>query len=132
MDTPQPPHRAADAFRRLAAWASHHFGSHWAFTVAVGVVLVWAISGPIFDFSEHWQLFIHTFTSIITFVMTFLIQSTQNRDARATQLKLDEVIRVSAARNLFARIEDASQAEIEHLEKEFHHLREGSVSDAKT
>jgi low affinity Fe/Cu permease len=80
-------------FNRLAEVTSHALGTAGAFVVAVGVVLIWALSGPAFKFNDTWQLTINTGTTIVTFLMVFLIQNTQNRDARATQLKLDELLR---------------------------------------
>jgi low affinity Fe/Cu permease len=87
-------------FGRMATRVSDAMGSAWAFTVAVVIILVWVLTGPIFGFSDTWQLVINTGTTIVTFLMVFLIQNTQNRDAKATQLKLDELIRaVGDARN---------------------------------
>ena len=87
-------------FARAATRVSDLMGSAWAFTLAVLIILVWALTGPVFGFSDTWQLVINTGTTIVTFLMVFLIQNTQNRDAKATQLKLDELIRAIAdARN---------------------------------
>jgi low affinity Fe/Cu permease len=113
----------SDLFRRLACSASDMFGSHWAFIAALCLVLGWAASGPMFDFSETWQLVINTGTTIITFLMVFLIQSTQNRESKAIQLKLDELIRASQARDVFADLEDASDQEIAAFQREFRGLR---------
>jgi low affinity Fe/Cu permease len=82
-----------ELFRRFAQKASDAVGSTWAFLLAVLIVIVWAISGPLFNFSNLWQLIINTGTTIITFLMIFLVQNTQNRETKATQLKLDELIR---------------------------------------
>lgn len=112
-----------DMFHKIAAAASRHFGSPWAFIAALAVVVGWAAAGPIFGFSETWQLVINTGTTIITFLMVFLLQSTQNRDARAIQLKLDELVRSSNARNVFADLEDASEAELADFQREFEQLR---------
>jgi len=112
-----------DAFRRLACAASERLGSHWAFIAACSMVIGWAACGPLFDFSETWQLVINTGTTIITFLMVFLIQSTQNRESKAIQLKLDELIRASEARNVFADLEDASDEEIAAFQREFSQLR---------
>ncbi len=93
-------------------------GSPWAFLIAVGVILVWALTGPVFNFSSDWQLVVNTGTTIVTFLMVFLIQNTQNRDARAMHLKLDELIRaVPKARNEFMEAEEEDMDEIER-EKE--------------
>jgi low affinity Fe/Cu permease len=103
--------------------ASEKLGSQWAFLAAVTIVVVWAVSGPVFGFSQGWQLVINTGTTIITFLMVFLIQATQNRDATAVHLKLDELIRASEARNIFADLEDATEAELAAFKKEFEQLR---------
>ncbi len=104
----QEPHpngeRQFQGFSDLARRASHALGSAWAFLAACAAVLLWLISGPLFGFSDAWQLVINTGTTIVTFLMVFLIQNTQNRDARALHLKLDELIRsIQAARNLVDR-----------------------------
>ena len=112
-----------DWFRRFAHSASIVLGNHWAFVIAVATVVVWAVSGPFFEFSERWQLLINTTTTIVTFLMVFLIQATQNRDTKAIHLKLDELIRSSKARNVFADLEDASEAELEAFQEEFRALR---------
>src|SRR3954454_19693966 len=104
--------RPADRFRTFACRTSDRLGSHWAFLVAALVVALWLVSGPLFRFSDAWQLVINTTTTVVTFLMVFLIQSTQNRDAKAIQLKLDELIRSSKARNIFADLENASEAEL--------------------
>jgi low affinity Fe/Cu permease len=115
--------KMSDAFQRLACAASVKLGSHWAFIVAVTTVILWGIAGPFFGFSENWQLTINTGTTIVTFLMVFLVQSTQNRDAKAIHLKLDELIRTTDARNRFADLEDASEEELDHLQREFAKLR---------
>ena len=99
-------------------------GSRFAFIIALAIVALWLVSGPIFHFSDAWQLVINTGTTIITFLMVFLIQNTQNRDAQAIHLKLDELIRSSKARNIFADLEDASEAELAAFKEEFRRLRE--------
>ena len=101
-------------FGRIATKVSATTGSVWAFSAALLVILVWIVTGPIFGFSDTWQLVINTGTTIVTFLMVFLIQNTQNRDAKATQLKLDELIRaVDAARNEFIDAEDEPEEKIE-------------------
>jgi low affinity Fe/Cu permease len=118
-----------DRFRRLALWTANGVGNHWAFIIAVGVVVVWAATGPLFGFSDTWQLVINTGTTIVTFLMVFLIQASQNRDSRALQLKLDELIRaIGRARNQFADIEEATEDELRRFQKEFKELREQGVS----
>ncbi|MBI5670889.1 MAG: low affinity iron permease family protein [Chloroflexi bacterium] len=112
-------------FRKFAHKTSAIVGSPWAFIVAVLVIVVWAITGPIFHFSDTWQLVINTGTTIVTFLMVFLIQNTQNRDAKAIHLKLDELIRsVEQARNRLVDLEDMSDEELDALQKEFQTFRE--------
>jgi low affinity Fe/Cu permease len=114
-----------DLFRKFANHTSAAVGSPWAFILAVLVVLVWATTGPLFGFSDTWQLVINTGTTIVTFLMVFLIQNTQNRDAKAIHLKLDELIRaMQGARNALVDLEDLTDAELEQLEKQFRRLHE--------
>ena len=111
-------------FRVFACRVSAAVGSHWAFFIALSVVAAWGITGPLFHFSDSWQLVINTGTTIVTFLMVFVIQATQNRDGKAVQLKLDELIRAQrSARNVFADLEHASEAELQRFEKEFRELR---------
>jgi low affinity Fe/Cu permease len=111
-------------FRRFAQAAADVVGSPWAFIIGVLVILIWAITGPMFHYSDTWQLVINTGTTIVTFLMVFLIQNTQNRDARAMQLKLDELIRVvSDARNQLVDLEDSPDEVIDELKDEFAHMR---------
>lgn len=101
-------------FTRMASVVSNAVGSPWSFLAAVGVIVVWAISGPIFNFSSDWQLVVNTGTTIVTFLMVFLIQNTQNRDSRAIHLKLDELLRATPkARNEFMEAEEEDLDEIE-------------------
>jgi low affinity Fe/Cu permease len=103
-------------FTQFAHHTSRFAGSPWIFTIAVLTILVWAISGPLFGFSDTWQLVINTSTTIVTFLMVFLIQNTQNRDALAVQVKLSElIIKMHGARNEFAQIEDLTDKELEAL-----------------
>ena len=114
----------SDAFRLFAQRSSILLGSAWAFSGAVLVILVWLITGPTFHFSDTWQLIINTATTIITFLMVFLIQNTQNRDAKAMQLKLDELIRaVKGARNQLVDLENLSDEDLKKLEEQFRRLR---------
>jgi low affinity Fe/Cu permease len=107
-------------FSRFAHWASHQAGRAYAFVGAMVVILLWGVSGPLFGFSDTWQLVINTGTTIITFLMVFLIQNTQNRDTQAIQLKLDELIRATQdARNNLMNLEDRSDAELENLKEQF-------------
>src|SRR5256886_4972657 len=114
----------SDAFRVFARRSSVMLGSAWAFTGALLVILIWLITGPTFHFSDTWQLIINTGTTIITFLMVFLIQNTQNRDAKAMHLKLDELIRaLKKARNEMVDLEDLSDEELNKLEEQFRRLR---------
>lgn len=109
-----------ELFRRFAHRVSDVMGSFWAFFVAAGVIIVWILTGPIFGFSDTWQLVINTGTTIVTFLMVFLIQNTQNRDAKATHLKLDELIKSERrARNYMIDLENMSDGELAALQKEF-------------
>jgi low affinity Fe/Cu permease len=108
------------AFSRNTAWV---VGSAWAFIVAITVVIVWGATGTMFHFSDTWQLIINTGTTIVTFLMVFVIQNTQNRDGKAIQLKLDELIRaLKGARNKLVDLEDLSDEELKKLQKEFQRL----------
>jgi len=115
--------RLNDFFRRFAHRSSELVGSPWTFLVAVVIVIVWALSGPLFGFSDTWQLVINTGTTIVTFLMVFLIQNTQNRDAKAIHLKLDELIRaMEGARNGLVNLEALSDEELKKLQGEFERL----------
>ena len=117
----------SDAFRVFARRSSIMLGSAWAFAGAVLVIVVWLITGPTFHFSDTWQLIINTATTVITFLMVFLIQNTQNRDAKAMHLKLDELIRaIKGARNRLVDLEGLSDEELSTLEKQFQRLRKTS------
>lgn len=112
-------------FRTFAAAASELVGSAWAFIAAVALIIGWAVTGPMFQFSDTWQIVINTATTIITFLMVFLIQNAQNRDAKAIHLKLDELIRaVKGARTALVDLEDLTDEELRELQEEFKHLRE--------
>ncbi len=114
---------AHDFFRKFAHRTSRGVGSPWAFILAVLVIVVWGLTGPIFHFSDTWQLVINTGTTIVTFLMVFLIQNTQNRDAIAIHLKLDELIRaLKGARNKLVDLEELSDEELEELRLEFRRL----------
>jgi len=120
----------SDAFRVFARRSAVLLGSAWAFTGAVLVIGVWLITGPTFHFSDTWQLIINTATTIITFLMVFLIQNTQNRDAKAVHLKLDELIRaIKAARNELVDLEDLSDEELQKLEAQFRRMRKRAEND---
>ena len=112
-----------DMFRKFAARVATASGSPWAFLLAFLVIVVWAVTGPIFNFSDTWQLVINTGTTIVTFLMVFLIQNTQNRDAVAIQLKLDELLRaVQGARTSLVDLENLDDQEILRLKKEFERI----------
>lgn len=114
-----------EAFRKIANKVSNWTGSISAFLLAFGVVIVWAVLGPSFHYSSTWQLVINTGTTIVTFLMVFLIQNTQNRDGKAMQLKLDELIRASkAARDSFLDLEDLTDDELLIIDEEFKKLHE--------
>lgn len=112
-----------DAFGKFSRWASGVTGSAGAFVFAAVTIVIWAITGPIFHFSDTWQLVINTGTTIVTFLMVFLIQNAQNRDSRAIHLKLDELIRAKAgARNMMMDLEKLNDAQLDRLQKEFDRL----------
>ena len=116
---------ARDAFRCFAQRSSSVLGSAWAFCGAVLVIVVWLVTGPTFHFSDTWQLIINTGTTVVTFLIVFLIQNTQNREARALHLKLDEVIRsIHAAHNDMIDIEKLSDGELAKLAKKYEHFRQ--------
>ena len=99
-------------------------GSPWAFLISVGLILAWAISGPYYNYSDDWQLLMNTFTSVVTFLMVFLIQAMQNRDSKAMHLKLDELLRgVKDARTSLVSLEQMTDEELDALAAEFQRLR---------
>ena len=107
-----------DIFRKFAQAASHAVGSPWAFIIATLIIVVWALTGPLFGYSDTWQLVINTGTTIITFLMVFLIQNTQNRDAKAIHLKLDELLKgVKGARTSLVDLEDLSDEQLDDMQK---------------
>jgi low affinity Fe/Cu permease len=121
-----------EGFRRFAYRASNAVGSAAAFIFAICIVAVWAITGPLFHFSDAWQLVINTGTTIVTFLMVFVIQNSQNREMKALHLKLDELIIVTAqARNALVNVEELSDAELKRLQTEFDRLgtQTGRVSE---
>src|SRR5213078_1450562 len=114
----------SDAFRIFARRSSMVLGSAWAFGSAILIIVVWGLSGPAFHYSNTWQLIINTGTTIVTFLMVFLIQNTQNRDAKAVHLKLDEVIRaLKSARNQLIDLEKLGDEDLTSLEKQFERVR---------
>ncbi|MCO5065413.1 MAG: low affinity iron permease family protein [Rhizobiaceae bacterium] len=104
-------------FTWIANRVAYATGTPMAFILCVGIIVVWAVSGPIFGYSDTWQLIINTGTTIITFLMVFLIQNTQNRDGAAMQAKLDELVRVSEAKNHFIGIEHLTESEVEEIRR---------------
>jgi low affinity Fe/Cu permease len=131
----------SDAFRIFARRSSIVLGSAWAFASAILVIIIWGLTGPTFHYSNTWQLIINTGTTIVTFLMVFLIQNTQNRDAKAAHLKLDELIRaLKGARNELIDLEKLTDEDLATLEKQFERVRKkaerkendaGGMSQAK-
>jgi low affinity Fe/Cu permease len=120
----------ADAFGKFAAAASSWLGSKWAFIGAILIITVWAITGPLFHYSDTWQLVINTGTTIITFLMVFIIQNTQNRDARAINLKLDELIHaIDKAGDEMMDIEKLSDEQLDLIHARYEKLRAKFVED---
>jgi len=116
--------RIRDSFRHFARKSSAVLGTAWAFIAALIIIAVWGLTGPVFHYSDTWQLIINTGTTIVTFLMVFLIQNTQNRDAKAMHLKLDELIRaIEGARNRLVDLEKLSDEELKQLEDQFTRLR---------
>jgi low affinity Fe/Cu permease len=127
------PRAGNDRFARFAANASVWLGSKWAFTGAIGIILIWALTGPFFHFSDTWQLIINTGTTIVTFLMVFLIQNTQNRDAKAINLKLNELIRaIDKARDNMIDIENVSDLELDELQARYEKVKAQCVAREKT
>lgn len=117
-------------FRIIANKVSQMAGSPYAFLIAFIVVLVWAVTGGFFNYSDTWQLVINTGTTIVTFLMVFLIQNTQNRDGKAMQLKLDELIRASKARDSFVDLENLTDEELKVIDDEFRKLHQKEATPA--
>jgi len=120
----KPQTTLTDDFHNFAKQLAGDVGSPWAFIAALGIVVVWTSTGPFFHYSDTWQLVINTGTTIVTFLMVFLIQNTQNRDAKAIHLKLDELIRsIKGARNTLIDLEELSEEELDNLQRQFGKLR---------
>ena len=118
-----------DWFRKTSRQLADAFGAPWAFSIALVMTVVWAVSGPVFGFSDAWQLVANTVTNVVTFLMVFIIEASQNRDTRATQLKLDELLRaVTNARASLINLESLSDEEMEGLQQQFEALRRRAVS----
>ena len=114
-----------EIFRHLAEKAAHAVGSYWAFLIALLTIVVWALTGPYFNYSDTWQLFINTGTTIVTFLMVFLIQNTQNRETRIVALKLDELLRgVEGARTGLVELDHMSDDDLELVRQEFARMRD--------
>ena len=122
----------ADFFHVFARRIAGAVGSPWAFAIAAGVIIGWAVAGPLFGFSDTWQLVINTGTTIVTFLMVFLIQNTQNRDAEVIHLKLDEILRaLPEARNHLIDLEELPEAEIERIRKAFADIHKRAGREAR-
>ena len=119
-------------FNRFARWTSRTTGHPAAFVAAVLIIVVWAVTGPLFGFSDTWQLVINTSTTIVTFLMVFLIQNTQNRDSEATQLKLDELIRAAnGAHNGLLDLEELTEKDLERIKARYEELARKFREDLK-
>lgn len=118
-----------ELFRKISVKISNFVGTAGAFMLALSVVVVWGLTGSFFNYSDTWQLVINTGTTIVTFLMVFLIQNTQNRDSKALHLKLDELIRSSGARNSFVDLEDLTDEELVAIDGQFKKLHENQKPD---
>jgi low affinity Fe/Cu permease len=122
----------ASWFTRAARWASHTAGRPTTFMIALTIILMWALTGPLFHFSDTWQLVINTSTTIITFLMVFLIQNTQNRDTEALQIKLDELIRsLESAHNALLDLEEMDDEELDMIRQDYLKLAKAAREKAK-
>jgi low affinity Fe/Cu permease len=120
------------SFHHFASRTAHASGHPLAFTIACLVILVWGVTGPLFAFSDTWQLVINTGTTVVTFLMVFLIQNTQNRDATAIQIKLDELIRaVEGAHNAFLDLEELTEQDLDRIRKRYIALAERARADLR-
>ncbi len=126
------PGKSPSFFNRFAKWTSRMAGKPAAFVLAIAVVIAWAVTGPIFGFSDSWQLLINTGTTIITFLMVFLLQNTQYRDSEAIQIKLDEMIRsIEGAHNALLELEELDQKDLDRIKAEYRKLAEKARKDLK-
>jgi low affinity Fe/Cu permease len=124
VDNPTAVLTGPDRFTRFSVHSSRCLGSRWAFIAAIAVIALWALTGPLFHYSDTWQLVINTGTTIVTFLMVFIIQNTQNRDARAIHLKLNELIHaIDKAKNGMIDVESLSDCELEELSKTYEKIR---------
>jgi low affinity Fe/Cu permease len=118
-----------ETFRKFAENTANAVGSYWAFLLAALTVIIWAVSGPLFGFSDTWQLVINTGTTVVTFLMVFLIQNTQNRAERVTSLKLDELLRaMKGARTQLVKLDDMSDEQLRRMQEEFSRLPDSSAT----
>lgn len=116
--------RLNEEFRKLSIWAANGLGSPWVFVVNVLLIVLWLASGPFANFSDTWQLIVNTATTVFTYLAVFLIQNTQNRDAKAVHLKLDELISsIQGARNRLVDLQSLSDEELDELQSQFQRLR---------
>src|SRR5437588_4297829 len=126
------PTRSKPGVTRFAKWTAGRAGRPVAFVAAVGILALWGLSGPLFGFSDTWQLVINTGTTIITFLMVFLIQSTQNRDSEAIQVKLDELIRLSkGGHNALLDLEELEEAELDSIRAEYCKIAEDARANLR-
>jgi len=120
-------------FVRFAQWVSHITGRPITFAVALGIIVLWGLLGPLFGYSDTWQLVINTATTIITFLMVFVIQNTQNRDTASIHIKVDELIRVTShARNVLLDLEELDDETLEKLRRDYEHLARKAKSQTRT
>ena len=126
------PGKSSSFFNHFAKWTARAAGKPIAFALAIVVILAWAATGPIFGFSDTWQLVINTGTTIVTFLMVFLLQNTQYRDSEAIQIKLDELIRViEGAHNALLELEELDQKDLDRIRAEYQRLAEKARKDLK-
>jgi low affinity Fe/Cu permease len=126
------PGKLSSFINRLAKWTARAAGKPIAFALAIGIVIAWVATGPIFGFSDTWQLVINTGTTIVTFLMVFLLQNTQYRDSEAIQIKLDELIRaIEGAHNALLELEELDQTELDRIRAEYRKLAEKARKDLK-
>jgi low affinity Fe/Cu permease len=127
------PTKPRSGFTRFTKWTAHATGRPITFLLACGLILVWAVTGPLFGFSDTWQLVINTSTTIITFLMVFLIQSTQNRDSEAMQVKLDEIIRaIGEGRNELLDLEELEENELEAIKETYLEMARRAREELRT
>ncbi len=126
------PDKSSSFFNRLAKWTARAAGKPMSFFLAVIIVVFWAMTGPIFGFSDTWQLVINTGTTIVTFLMVFLLQNTQYRDSEAIQIKLDELIRaMEGAHNMLLELEELDEKDLDRIRAEYRKLAEKARRDLK-